>query len=100
MTQTNRTKNRIVIAGLLAGLALASLPAFAQTNTPAPEADQGSGMMQHGMPDGGAMKPGMMMDQGMRQKMSRMMDNCNRMMESMAPTKDGTPAPSAPPNKG
>ena len=82
MTQTN---SRIVIAGLLAGFALASLPAFAQTNAPAQGADQGSGMM---------------MDQGMQQKMSRMMDNCNRMMESMAPTKDGTPAPSAPPNKG
>jgi len=100
MTQTNRTKNRIVIAGLLAGLALASLPAFAQTNAPAPEADQGSGMMQHGMPSGNSMKPGMMMDQGMRQKMSRMMDNCNRMMASMASTKDGTPVPSVPPNKG
>ena len=100
MTQTNRIKNCIVIAGLLAGLALASLPAFAQTNTPAAEADQGSGMMQHGMPNGGAMKPGMMMDEGMRQKMSRMVDNCNRMMESMASTRDGTPLLSVPPNKG
>ncbi len=100
MTQTNRTKNRIVIAGLLVGLALASLPAFAQTNTPAPEVDQGSGMMQHGMPNGSAMKPGMMMDQGLQQKMSRMMDDCNRMMESMMPNKEGMPTPSAPANKG
>ena len=100
MTQTNRTKNRIMIAGLLAGLALASLPAFAQTNTPAPEADQGSGMMRHGMPNGGAMKPGMMMDQDMQQKMSCMMDNCNRMMESMASNRDSTPTPPAPTNKG
>jgi hypothetical protein len=100
MTQTNRTKSRIVIAGLLAGIALASLPAFAQTNAPASGADQGSGMMQHAMPSGEAMKPGMMMDQGMQRKMSRMMDNCNRMMESMTPNKDGTPTPSAPTNKG
>jgi Spy/CpxP family protein refolding chaperone len=100
MTQTTRTKSRIVIAGLLAGVAMASLPAFAQTNAPASAADQGSGMMQHGMPNGDAMKPGMMMDQDMQQKMSRMMDNCNRMMESMTPNKDGTPAPSAPTNKG
>ncbi len=100
MTRTNRTKNRIVTAGLLAGLALASLPAFAQTNTPAPEPDQGSGMMQHGMPNGGATKPGMMTDQGMRQKMLRMIDNCNRIMKSMASTRDGTPAPSVPLNKG
>ncbi len=100
MTRTNRTKSRIVIAGLLAGAAVASLPAFAQRNAPAPETNQGSGMMQHGMPNGGAMKPGMMMDQDMRQKMSRMMDNCNRMMESMTSTRDGTPTPSVPPNKG
>ena len=100
MTQTIRTKSGIVIAGLLAGVAWASLPAFAQTNAPAPGADQGSGMMQHGMPNGGAMKPGMMMDHDMQQKMSRMMDNCNRMMESMAPNRDSTPTPSAPTNKG
>ena len=56
-------------------------------------------MMQHGMPNGGAMKPGMMMDQDMQQKMSRMMDNCNRMMESMSPNRDSTPTPSAPTNK-
>lgn len=98
MTQTIRTKSRIVIAGLLAGVALASLPAFAQTNVPAPHADQGSGMMQHGMPNGEAMQPGMMMGRDMQQKMSRMMDSCNRMMESMMPSKDGTP--SAPTDKG
>jgi hypothetical protein len=100
MTQTIRTKSGIVIAGLLAGVAWASLPAFAQTNTPAPGADQGSGMMQHGMPNGGAMKPGMMMDHDMQQKMSRMMGNCKRMMESIAPNGDSTPTPSAPTNKG
>jgi Spy/CpxP family protein refolding chaperone len=100
MTQTLRTKSGIVIAGLLTGVAWASLPAFAQTNAPAPGADQGSGMMQHGMPNGGAMKPGMMMDQDMQQKMSRMMDNCNRMMESVAPNSDSTPTRSAPTNKG
>jgi hypothetical protein len=100
MTQTNRTTSRIVIVGLLAGIALASLPAFAQTNAPASGADQGSGMMQHRMPNGGGMTPGMMMDQGMQQKMSRMMDNCNCMMESRTPNNDGTPTPSAPTNKG
>jgi hypothetical protein len=89
-----------MIAGLLAGLTMAGLPAFAQTNAPASAADQGSGMMQRGMPNGGAMKPGMMMDQDMRQKMSRMMDNCNRMMQSIVPNKDGTSTPSAPTNKG
>jgi hypothetical protein len=100
MIQTISTKSGIVIAGLLAGVAFVSLPAFAQTNVPAPHTDQGSGMMQHGMPNGGAMKPGMMMDHDMQQKMSLMMDNCNRMMESMAPNKDGTPTPPAPTNKG
>jgi hypothetical protein len=99
MTRTTRTKGRIVIAGLLAGMAMASLPAFAQTSTPASEADQGGAMMPHGMPNGGAMKPGMM-DRDMQRKMSRMMDNCNRMMQSMTPNQDGTSTPSAPARKG
>ncbi|MEA3149898.1 MAG: hypothetical protein QOD56_837 [Gammaproteobacteria bacterium] len=100
MTRINRTKSRIVIAGLLAGVTLAILPASAQTKAPPSGADQGSGMMRPGMPNGNAMKPGMMMDQDMQQKMSHMMDNCNRMMESMTPKRDGTPTPSAPTNKG
>ena len=69
MTQTNRTKSRIVIAALLAGVALASLPAFAQTSAPAARANQEN----HMMPNGDVMKPGMMMDHAMHQKMSRMM---------------------------
>jgi hypothetical protein len=69
------------------GIALANLPAVAQTNAPASGADQGSGMMQRGMPSGDGVKPGMIMDQGMPQKMSRM-------MESRTPRKDGTPTPS------
>jgi hypothetical protein len=78
------------MAGLLAGLAVAGIPAFAQTSAPTPGAAQGKGMMQ----------PGMMMDQDMQQKMSRMMDNCNRMMESKMQNKDGTTTPPATPNKG
>jgi hypothetical protein len=100
MIQTISTKSGIVIAGLLTGVALVSLPAFAQSNVPTPHVDQGSGMMQHGMPNDEAMKPGMMMDHDMQQKMFRMMDNCNRVMESMAPNKDGAPTPPAPANKG
>jgi hypothetical protein len=41
------------------------------------------------MSSGDAMKPGMMMDPEMRRKMSRMMDNCDRMMESIMPKDDG-----------
>jgi hypothetical protein len=100
MIQMNRAKGSFVIAGLLAGLALASLPAFAQTRAPAPAPDQGNGMMQHAMPNGEAMKPGMMMDPGMQQKMSRMMDNCDRMMGGTMQNRNGPPAPSAPTNKG
>jgi hypothetical protein len=36
--------------------------------------------------------PGMMMNGEMQQKMTRMMDNCNRMMGSMMQNKDGAPA--------
>ena len=82
MTQMKRIHGVIAMTALLAGLAMAGVPAFAQTSTPAPGGDRGKGMM----PSGDAMKPGMMMmDPEMRQKMSRMMDNCNRMMESMVP---------------
>jgi hypothetical protein len=87
MAQMNKARV-ITMAGVLAGLAMAGIPAWAQTNAPAPT-DQGNGMMQRGMPKGEGMRPGMMMDPEMRQKMSRMMDNCNRMMESMRPNKDG-----------
>jgi hypothetical protein len=91
MAQMNKARI-ITTAGLLAGLAMAGIPAWAQTSAPAPT-DQGGGMMQREMPNGEGMKPGMMMDPDMRQKMSRMMVNCNRMMESMMPNKDGSGPP-------
>jgi hypothetical protein len=49
-------------------------------------------MMDHQMPDDQGGMPGMMMNGGMQQKMTRMMDNCNRMMESMVQNKDVAPA--------
>jgi hypothetical protein len=50
-------------------------------------------MMDHQMPERqGGMMPGMMMNGEMQQKMTRMMDDCNRMMESMMPNKDGPPS--------
>lgn len=88
MARMNRTQGAIVMVGLLAGLVIAGVPAFAQTSAPAPREAQGKGMMQPGM-----------MNQEMMQKMSRMMDNCNRMMESMQ-NKGGTTPPSAPMSKG
>jgi Spy/CpxP family protein refolding chaperone len=89
----NKTKRVIATAGLLAGLALAGASAFAQTSGPAAPANQGGTMMDHETPNGqGGMMPGMMMNGEMQQKMTRMMDNCNRMMESMMQNKDGAPA--------
>lgn len=46
MAQINRSQGVIAIAGLLAGLALAGIPAFAQTTAPAPGAAQSKGTMQ------------------------------------------------------
>jgi hypothetical protein len=94
MAQMNNMARVIATAGLLAGLAMAGIPAWAQTDAPAPT-DQGNHMMMHGMPNGEGMKPGMMMDPEMRQKMSGMMDNCNRMMGSMTPNNNGA-GPSVP----
>jgi Spy/CpxP family protein refolding chaperone len=93
MAQMNKTKRVIAVAGLLAGLALAGASAFAQTSAPAAAANQGGSMMDHEMPNGqGGMMPGMKMNEEMQQKMTRMMDNCNRMMESMMQNKEGAPA--------
>ena len=93
MAEMNKTKRVIAMAGLLAGLALAGASAIAQTSVPAAPENQGGAMMDHGTPNGqGGMMPGMMMDGKMQQKMTRMMDNCNRMMESTVQNKDASPA--------
>jgi len=97
MAQMNKIKGAIAMAGLVGGLALAGVPAFAQTPAPStPQTAHGKGMMMKNMPNGQAEMP---MNPEMMQKMSKMMDNCNNMMESMK-KKDGTDAPSAPANKG
>ena len=75
ITQMNKIKGVIAMAGLLGGLALAGAPAFAQTAAPAtPPTTSGSGMMEHGMPNS---QGGKMMKPEMMQKMAKMMDGCN-----------------------
>jgi Spy/CpxP family protein refolding chaperone len=91
MTQMNKAKRIIAMAGLLGGLVLAGAPAFAQTSAPSDATQQGGGMMENGMPKGQSGMPGMMMNSEMQQKMSRMMDDCNHMMESMRQNKDSAP---------
>lgn len=98
MVRMDKIKSAIAVAGLVGGVALAGVPAFAQTPAQAkPQAAPGSGMMMQGMPNGQA---GMPMNPEMMQKMSKMMDNCNNMMESMMKKNGGPGAPSAPANKG
>lgn len=99
MARMNKINGAIAMAGFVGGLALAGVPAFAQTPAPAThQAAPGNGMMMKDMPNGQA---GMPMNPEMMQKMSKMMDNCNNMMESMMKKKnDGLGAPSAPANKG
>ena len=96
MTQINKTKGAIVMAGLLGGLVLGGVPVIAQTSAPSVPTDQGSVMPKV---QGGIM-PGMMMNEEMQQKMSRMMDNCNRMMETMMQGKGGPSKPATPDPKG
>jgi Spy/CpxP family protein refolding chaperone len=96
MARMNKSKGVIAMAGLLGGLALAGASAFAQTSAPAAPANQGGAMMDHEMPNGqGGMMSGMMMNGETQRKKTRMMDNCNRMMESGMQNKNGAPA-----NKG
>ena len=93
MARINKTMGVIAMAGLLGGLALAGAPAFAQTNAPAAPAPMGGAMMDHGTPNGqGGMMPGMMMNEEMQQKMTRMIDNCDRTMKYMMQIKDSVPA--------
>jgi hypothetical protein len=86
----NTTKRAFATAALLVGLAVAG-GAFAQPNPPAGATDPSGAATGREMLNGKGMMPGMMMGGEMQRKMMRMMDNCNRMMESMTPSKDGTP---------
>jgi len=88
MARMNKTKRVIAVTGLLVGLALGATAVFAQTNVPPASASE-PGAMPGGQ---GGMMPGMMMNGEMQQKMTRMIDSCNRMMESMMQNKDGAPA--------
>lgn len=94
MAHTHKRSRMIALAGLLGGLGLAGVPALAQTTAPT-ESQSSGGSMMNGMHH---TQGGMMMNSEMQQKMSRMMDNCNRMMESMDKGRDT--APTAPSNKG
>ncbi len=87
--------NKAALTILLGSLAIAGASgAFAQSPAPAAPPTQGGAMP--GMPMNG--KPGMqgmMMNEEMMQKMSKMMDNCNKMMETMMQNKtapSGSPA--------
>ena len=92
MVSTNKTKRAIAAAGLLAALALGGASAFAQADAPAKAGNQPGAMTDHQMSMGhGGMMPGMMMSGEMQEQMSRMMDNCNRMMESMMQNHDHSP---------
>jgi hypothetical protein len=82
------TKSISITAAALLATALGVGAALAQSN-PAPSSH--APMMQ-----GGADKP-TMMDMS---KMNRMMDNCNRMMESMQQHPRSEPGTTTPPDKG
>jgi hypothetical protein len=83
------TKSISITAAALLATALGVGAALAQSNPSAPSSH--APMMQ-----GDADKPGMM-DMS---KMNRMMDNCNRMMESMQQHPRSEPGTTTPPNKG
>lgn len=77
---------KITVVAAVAAAGLASVSAFAQQAPEAPtsraERQMGQGTMGQGMAGDGQMM-GMMNDPEMRQQMSQMMENCNRMMSRM-----------------
>lgn len=77
---TSRLTSFLAIFGTLGGIAAAS-PLFAQETKPSPQPHQAEGTMgdHRGMMN---MMGGMNSDQ--MKQMTKMMENCNRMMESMA----------------
>ncbi len=90
--------NKAALTILLGSLAVAGASgAFAQSPAPAAAPTQG-GRAMSGMPMNG--QPGMMMNEEMMQKMSKMMDNCNKMMETMMQNKTAPSASPAVPKQG
>lgn len=93
--------NKAALTMLIGGLAVASVSgAFAQSTAPAAPPAQGGMAMQPGMMGGQNGTQGMMMNQKMMQKMSTMMDNCNKMMETTMQNKNIPSGSPAVPNKG
>ena len=81
----------LTVAALALGLGIggaASTGAAQETGNPANQ------------PNSGMMSPGMMGGHGMMGEMNRMMENCNRMMESMRQHTPAQPGPTAPEQKG
>lgn len=81
--------NKAALAVLIVGLAVAGASgAFAQSPAAAAPPTQGGAM------------PGMMMNEEIMQKMSKMMDNCNKMMETMMQNKTAPSGSPAVPKQG
>lgn len=94
--------NKTALAMLLGGLAVASASgAFAQSPAPAaPPAQDGKAMQPGMMMDGKGGMQGVMMNEEMTQKMSNMMDNCNKMMETTMQNKNTPSVSPAVPKQG
>ena len=87
-----KTNLKTAAMGAVFAVGLVSATAFAQpsNNQKAPANPQMNQEMM--MRDGGMMgMMGMMNDPEMRKQMSRMMSNCNKMMESMGTERQATP---------
>ena len=79
------SKTRMMAVSAVAAIGLASAGAFAQQPSNSQRTQGSSQSHQQMMRDGGGMMGmmGMMNDPEMRQQMTEMMRNCNRMMERM-----------------
>jgi len=80
MARTNKSMSVVAMAGVLAGLALAGAPAFAQTKAPVAPTTQGDAMMNDGMGESPAKELLLLMDKNHDGKISE--EECMNFMKT------------------
>lgn len=94
MVRMNKSKRYAAIAGFLAGIALSGTAAMAETHHDRPDrATERGAVVGHSISSDQSETPqGTALNTDVQQKLDRMADNCNRMMQSMMQSNGSAPA--------